>query len=273
MRVFISADMEGVAGVVHDEQTDPANAEYRHFRELMVAECNAAIEGALEAGAQEIVVNDSHWNQRNLLPQALHPRAELVSGRPNKLWMCEGMGPGFDAAFLVGYHASAGTRDAVLPHTYAWIDKVQAIRLNGTRQSEGSLNGYVCGYFDCPVALFTGDAPAVSEMHGFVTEVEGVVVKEGLGPSSGRSLAPVEACSRIRTGAARALERLGNIPPLVVAGRADMEIDFAHPGLADRSELVWGVKRLSDLTVGFGGDDYLEVFKLMLALVQLAGAA
>src|SRR5918911_788941 len=146
MRVFISVDMEGVAGVVHGDQTDPKSAEYPHYRDLMLAECNAAIEGALDAGVQEIVVNDSHWAQRNLLPSAIHSRAELVSGSPNKLGMCEGIGHGFDAAFFVGYHASAGTRDAVQGHTYAWVDSVAEIRLNGVRQSEGSINGAVCGY-------------------------------------------------------------------------------------------------------------------------------
>src|SRR5438105_11519033 len=271
MRVFLSVDMEGVAGVVDGSQTDPKSPDYPRYRTLMTRECNAAIEGALDAGVQEIVVNDSHWDQRNLLPDELHPRAELVSGRPNKLWMCEGIGPGFDTAFFVGYHASAGTRDAAQAHTYAWIDTVQEIRLNGVRQAEGSLNGAVCAYFDCPVALFTGDAAAVSEMHGFVTEVEGVVVKEGLGFQAARSLHPDEACARIRTGACRALERLGNIPPLRVEGRSELVIEFTNPGQADRAELIWGVRRLSDLTVTFGGDDYLEVYKLMLALVILAG--
>ena len=270
MRVFISVDMEGVAGVVEGKRTNPADEGFAHYRDLMQRECNAAIEGALDAGAQEIVVNDSHWHQLGLEPLRLNPRAELVSGSPSRLSMCEGIGPGFDAAFFVGYHASAGTRGAVLPHTYAAIDVVQAMRLNGRRQSEGSINGAVCGYFDCPVALFTGDAAAVSEMHEYVTEVEGVVVKEGLGYQAARSVHPDEACGRIRTGACRALERLGNIPPLRVEGRADLEIDFTHPGGADRAELIWGVRRLSGQTVAFGGDDYLEVFKLMLAVVALA---
>jgi D-amino peptidase len=270
MRVFISVDMEGVAGVVEGKQTNPADEGFAHYRDLMRRECNAAIEGALDAGAQEIVVNDSHWNQRGLSPQGLHPRAELVSGQPNLLSMCEGIGPGFDAAFFVGYHGRAGTQDAVLDHSYADSRVVHEVRIDGERQSEGSLNGYLCGAFDCPVALFTGDAAAVSEMHEYVTEVEGVVVKEGLGYQAARSVHPDEACGRIRTGACRALERLGNIPPLRVEGRADLEIDFTHPGGADRAELIWGVRRLSDRTVAFGGDDYLEVFKLMLALLALA---
>ena len=270
MRLFISVDIEGVAGVVNGAQTDPRDPGYGLYRELMQRECNAAIEGALEGGAQEIVVNDSHWTQRTLQPLQLNPRAELVGGNPNQLSMCEGIGPGFDAAMFVGYHASAGMRGAVLPHTYAGVDVVQAMRVNGRRQSEGSINGAVCAYFECPVVLFTGDAAAVSEMHEFVTEVEGVVVKEGLGYEVARSLHPDEACARIRTGACRSLERLANIPPLRVEGHAEMEIDFTTPGGADRAELVWGVSRISDRTVTFGSDDYLEVFKLMLALVALA---
>src|SRR4030081_3969654 len=106
--------MEGVAGVAGEEQTAPAGRDYALARRLMTLEVNAAVEGALEAGVQEIVVSDGHWFGTNLLPDELHPAAELLSGYPRRLYMGEGMGPGFDAAFFVGYHASAGTRDAVL---------------------------------------------------------------------------------------------------------------------------------------------------------------
>src|SRR4030081_217822 len=182
--------MEGVAGVAGEEQTAPAGRDYALSRRLMTLEVNAAIEGALDAGVQEIVVSDGHWVGTNLLPDELHPSAELLSGYPRRLYMAEGMGPGFDAAFFVGYHASAGTRDAVMDHSGADPRLVAEVRLNGARQSEGSLNGYLCGYFDCPVGLFTGDAAAVSEMHGFRLEVEGVVVKEGLGQEAFASLPP-----------------------------------------------------------------------------------
>jgi D-amino peptidase len=273
LKLFISADMEGVAGVVRDEQTDPAGRDYPIARRLMTLEVNAAIEGALEAGVQEIVVSDGHWAGTNLLPDELHPAAELVSGYPRRLYMAEGMGPGFDAAFFVGYHASAGTRDAVLDHSGADPRLVAEVRLNGARQSEGSLNGYLCGYFDCPVALFTGDAAAVSEMHGYRLEVEGVVVKESLAQQAARSLHPEIARQRIRTGARRAFERLDNIAPLRLEGRVELQVDFLRTAMADSCERVPGVRRVGARSVAYAGDDYVQIYKLYLAMIDLAQAA
>jgi D-amino peptidase len=238
----------------------------------MTLECNAAIEGALEAGVQEFVVNDSHAQSRNLLAEELHPAAELVSGQPSLLYMCTGLGPGFDAAFFVGYHGAAGTRDAVIDHTYLGRAVAQA-RINGKVQSEGSLNGAVAGYFGCPVALFTGDAAAVSQMHEYVLPVEGVVVKEGISRYSARSLHPSVARARIREGAKRAIERLDNIRPLVQEGNVDLEVDLFYPVMADLCERIPGIERRGPRTVGYASDDYLEAFKLFLAVTTIAGSA
>jgi D-amino peptidase len=273
VRLFLSADMEGVAGIARDEQTDPSSPLHAASRHLLTQEVNAAIEGALEAGVQEVVVSDGHWNCVNLLSEDLHPAAELVSGYPRRLYMGAGMGPGFDAAFLVGYHASAGTPDAVLDHTYADPTAVLEVRLNGVPQSEGSLTGYLCGTFDCPVALFTGDAAAVSEMHQFVLGVEGVVVKESLDRQAARSLHPRVARERIRTGARRAIERLATIPPMRPPGRAELELDLVTTAMADSAERVPGVTRLAPRTVGYASEDYVELYRLFLALVDLAYAA
>lgn len=273
MRVFLSADMEGVAGVARDEQTDPSSHLHAASRHLLTQEVNAAVEGALEAGVQEVVVSDGHWTCVNLDPEELHPRAELVGGYPRRHYMGAGMGPGFDAAFFVGYHAAVGTPDAVLDHSYADPRVVHEVRLGGVAQCEGSLTGYLCGVFDCPVALFTGDAAAVSQMHEFVLEVEGVVVKEGLGRQAARSLHPQVARDRIRTGAARAIERLGNIPPMRLAGRVELEVDLVSAAMADSCERVPCVARLGPRTVGYASEDYFEVYDLFLALVDLAAAA
>ena len=273
MRVFLSADLEGVAGVSRDEQTDPSSPLHLASCRLLTGEVNAAVEGALEAGVQEVVVSDGHWNCTNVLPEELHPRAELVSGYPRRLYMGEGMGPGFDAAFLVGYHASAGTIDAVLDHSYADPNLVHEVRLNGAAQSEGSLTGYLCGAFDCPVALFTGDAAAVSQMHEFVLEVEGVVVKEGLAHQAARSLHPQVARDRIRAGARRAIERLSNIPVLRTEGRVELEVDLVTTAMAESCERVPGVTRLGPRTVGYVSDDYVELYRLFLALIDLAHVA
>lgn len=264
--------MEGVAGVVHPHQGIAGAPEHRDACRLMTLECNAAIEGALEAGAQELVVNDSHAAGRNLDPGLLHPAAELVSGSARLLSMCAGLGPGFDAAFFVGYHTSVGGADAVIDHTYD-PRVVGAVRLNGRPQSEGSLNGAVAGYFDCPVALFTGDAAAVSEMHEFVLPVEGVVVKEGMGRFSARSLHPTVAARRIREGAKRAIERLDNIHPLRHEGAIDLEVDVLHPVMADLAERIPGLERRGPRMVGYASDDYLVAFKVFLAIAALGGQA
>jgi D-amino peptidase len=273
VRVFLSADMEGVAGIVRDEQTDPSSPLHAAGRHLLTREINAAIEGALEAGVQEVVVSDGHWTCVNVLPEELHPRAELLTGYPRRLYMGEGIGPGFDAAFLVGYHAAAGTPDAVLDHSYAEPRVVHQVRLGGAPQSEGSLTGYLCGAFDCPVALFTGDAAAVSQMHELVVEVEGVVVKEGLGRQAARSLHPEVARERIHAGARRAIERLANIPVMRAAAPVELEVDFVTPAMADSCERIPCVTRLGPRTIGYRSDAYIDVYRLFLALVDLANAA
>src|SRR2546421_10756593 len=157
MRVYISVDMEGIAGVVHESQTDPTTpafaAEYGRFRRLMTAEANAAVEGALAAGATRVLVNDSHWFMRNLLAEELHQAAELVAGDPKPRSMGQGIDEqeGFDAALFVGDHARAGTRNAILDHTYA--DRIYEGRLNGKPVGELGINAAVAGGCGGPGAL------------------------------------------------------------------------------------------------------------------------
>src|SRR3989440_12264087 len=162
MRVYISVDMEGIAGVVHEDQTNPVDprcaAEYARFRKLMTAEANAAIDGALEAGANQVLVNDSHWFMRNLLAEELNQAAVLLSGDPKPWSMMEGIDGGFDAAMCIGYHARAGTKNAVLDHTYT--DRVLEARLNGRPVGELALNAVLAGALRVPGVLpRRGSAP------------------------------------------------------------------------------------------------------------------
>src|SRR6266704_3117506 len=149
MRVYLSVDMEGIAGVVHESQTDPATpafaAEYARFRRLMTAEANAAVEGATN-----VVVNDSHWFMRNLLAEELHQAAEHLSGGPKPRSMVHGIDGGFDAALFIGYHARAGTPNAILDHTYA--DRIHEVRLNGRPAGELGINAALAGVSGVPVA-------------------------------------------------------------------------------------------------------------------------
>jgi D-amino peptidase len=165
MQVYISVDMEGIAGVVHEDQTDPIEprhaGEYNRFRRLMTNEANAAIAGALDAGATRVLVNDSHWLTRNLLAEELHPEAELLSGGPKRLSMMEGIQSGFDAAMFIGYHARAGTRHAIIDHTYT--SRVYEARINGRPVGELALNAAMAGVHGVPVALVSGDQALAAE--------------------------------------------------------------------------------------------------------------
>ena len=210
MRVYISVDMEGVAGVVHEDQTDPTEprhaGEYNRMRRLMTSEANAAIEGAVEAGATRILVNDSHWLMRNLLAEELHPSAELLSGGPKLRSMVEGVELGFDAAIFVGYHAMAGTRHAIIDHTYTGT--VHEARLNGRPVGELGINAALAGSYGVPVAMVSGDQALAAEAKALLGDaVETVVVKHAVGRFAARSVSPAESCRRIREGAAAALPR------------------------------------------------------------------
>jgi D-amino peptidase len=250
MRVYISVDMEGVAGVVHEDQTDPIEprhaGEYNRMRRLMTSEANAAIEGALDTGATRILVNDSHWLMRNLLAEELHPSAELLSGRPKLGSMVEGIELGFDTALFVGYHAMAGTRHAIIDHTYSGL--VHEARLNGRPVGELGINAALAGSY----------------------AVETVVVKHAVGRFAARSVSPSESCRRIRQGVAAALQR--SHTPLTLNPPIRLEVEFTLAHMADMAELVPGSVRTGGRTIEYVHDDYREVFRAWRALYNLAGA-
>jgi D-amino peptidase len=271
MRVYISVDMEGIAGVVHEDQTDPVEprhaGEYNRSCRLMTAEANAGIAGALDAGATRVVVNDSHWLMRNLLADELNPAAELVSGGPKRLSMVQGIEDGFDAAMFIGYHAQAGTRDATIDHTYT--SRVYQARINGQPVGEVGLNAALAGSWGVPIALVSGDQALAAETRTLLgPSVETVVVKHAVGRFAARCLAPAVACQRIRAGAKAALQR----PHAVFTFSAPirLEVDFVVSQMADMAELVPGSTRSSGRTVCYVGQDYRDVFRAWRAMYNLA---
>lgn len=271
MRVYISVDMEGVAGVAHEDQTDPTDprhaGEYNRFRRLMTNEANAAIAGALEAGAKTVLVNDSHWLMRNLLAEELNPTAELLSGSPKRLSMVEGIDNGFDAAMFIGYHARAGTRNATIDHTYT--SRVYEARLNGEPVGELALNAAMAGVHGVAVVLVSGDQALAAEARALLGDgIETVVVKHAVGRFAARSLAPSIACERIRAGASSALRRKHSV--FRIAPPIRLEVDFALTQMADMAELVPGSSRTAGRTVSYTGNDYTEVFRVWRAMYNLA---
>ncbi len=271
MRVYISVDMEGVAGIAHEDQTDPTDprhaAEYARACRLMTGEANAAIEGALAAGATAVLVNDSHWLMRNLIADELHEAAELISGGPKVHSMVEGIDGGFDAAMFIGYHGRAGTANAVIDHTYT--DRVFEVRVNGTAFGELGLNAALAGTFGVPVVLISGDRAVADEASALLgDQIEAVVVKEGLGRFSARSVAPAVARRRIHDGAKRALAH--RRAPFTVTSPVTFSVDFAKTQMAEMALLIPGSRRTAGRTVEYTHDDYREAFRAWRAMYNLA---
>jgi D-amino peptidase len=272
LKVFISVDMEGISGIVHGDQTTPGTAEYAAGRKWMAQDVNAAVEGALEAGATEVVVNDSHGSMRNIDPDDLHPRAILIRGSPKPLSMMQGIDASFAACLLIGYHAKAGTEDAILDHTIS-SSVVRAVRVNGAELPELGLNAAIAGYYGVPVVLVSGDA-AVCRQAGEVLgkDVVTVAVKEAYGRLAAKLVPMGEARRMIRAGVKDALGKLGRVKPFKIAPPYNFELGYYVSAQADMAAMLAEVKRVDARTVAFTADDYILGFRKLRALISLAPA-
>lgn len=267
--VFISVDMEGVAGVVHLHQVMRGMPEYERSCRLMTAETNAAVAGARRAGATRIVVNDSHGDMRNFLLDELDEGIELISGADKPYSMGAGLDPTFEVAFFVGYHASVGTERAIMDHTYGGRT-IYALRINGRPQSEATLNAALAGTFGVRTALITGDQATIDEATAELPGIEGVVVKEALGRQAARSLHPLEACRRIEDGAYRAYSKRTDRPLFRPDGPFTLEIDWMNASMADLCTQIPEVERAGGRTVRYRTADYQTCYRMLLALLVMA---
>ncbi|MDR7555470.1 MAG: M55 family metallopeptidase [Armatimonadota bacterium] len=263
MRVYISVDMEGITGVAVSKHVTPGEKEYDRFRKLMTQEANAAVEGALAAGATEVVVSDGHGPMTNLLVEELHEAARLLSGSNKLLGQLEGIDRGWDAAFFVGYHQREGGGDGILNHTLLGRI-VYEVRLNGEPVDEAAINAGLAGAFGVPVALVTGDAAVCAEAARRLPGVVTVPVKEAMDRVVGLSLTPARAHALIRDGAARALRavREGTIAPYRVPVPVVFEVDFKRTPPARMATLFPGVQRRGPRTIAVTDVDYVKAFKL-----------
>jgi D-amino peptidase len=258
LKVFISVDMEGVCGLIHWDETAAGGPDYPLFRRLMTEEANAAIAGALEAGAGEIVVRDAHDSARNILPDLLRPEAGLIRDWNGPLSMMEGLDRSFDAVVFIGYHARAGTPDAVLKHTMSL--SLFDVMLNGVRLPEAGWNAAIAGYFDVPVVFVSGDAAIARQAGEILGNVETVVVKEGMGRAA-KMLHPSKARELIRRGVAAALNNLGAYKPYKPAPPYKLEIVFTDENLAQRASWVPGIVRTGERSVSYTSNDFMDVIK------------
>ena len=270
LKVYISVDMEGITGVVHGEQVSSGTSEYAAARKWMAEDVNAAVEGAIAAGAREIVVNDSHGSMRNIDPADLHPRAVLISGSPKPLSMMEGIDASFDACLFIGYHARAGTADATLDHTISGA-VVRAIRVNGIEMPELGLNAAIAGMFGVPVVLVSGDVAVCKQAKEILgNEVVTVPVKDAIGRQAGRLVPMAEARKAIKDRTTKALRELIKHKPYRLTSPYKFELEYFTSTQADYGVMFPGIERPGARTVAFTSDDYLKGFRTLRALIAIA---
>jgi D-amino peptidase len=256
-KVFISVDMEGITGVANWEDVSRSGKDYDLFRKIMTYETNAAIEGALAAGTTEIVVRDSHGSARNLLPDLLHENARLLrdwSGGPKS--MMEGIDETFDAAVFIGYHARAGTPDALLEHTSSGT--VTDFSINGVSMPEAGYNALIAGSYGVPVVFVAGDAPLCQQVKQLFGEVETVAVKEGIGAAA-LNLHPEVSRGRIRVGVEHALRTLDRYQPYRLDPPYTLVLKLKDEATVHKGSFFPGAERTGDWELTYTSDDILAV--------------
>ncbi len=266
--VFISADMEGISGIVDNDYTTPGRPDYPRARQMMTDDCNAAIEGALQGGATRILVNDSHGPMRNILIEHLHPAATLISGSPKPLSMMTGIEQAWDMAFFVGYHARAGTEDAILDHT--WTGTIYEVFLNGREVGEIGLNAALAGSLGIPVTLVTGDDKAAAEAKELLGDgLQTAIVKRAVGRYAAECLGLEKARELIRDAARQAVSSL-RPAPLKMDPPYHLVVGWGRSMYAEVAATVPGSRRLDGRHVELVLDDMVQLYKAWRAFNSLA---
>ncbi len=267
LKIFISADMEGVVGAVTGEQLGPGGFEYARFREFMTAEVNACIEAAREAGAGSIVVADSHGNGQNLLIEKLPDDVTVVRSWPRPLAMMQGIDETFDGAIFLGYHTSTTNDQGVRAHTFSSAN-LTAVRLNGAPMPEAGVNAAIAGHFGVPVLMISGDDAIVAEAQSLLGDIEGAVVKWAYGFHSARTLTPAAANEVIRDKTRAAIRRRGELEPYRLDSPIELEVSFKHYRPVELLGYLKGVERIDSHTIRYVGEDMVEISKFLQFILK-----
>lgn len=262
MKIYISADMEGVVGAVSGEQLGPSGFEYQRFREFMTQEVNAAVDAAFEAGATEVTVSDSHGNAQNLLIEKLPKNVFVVRGFPRPLMMMQGLDETFDGAIFLGYHSSTTNPSGVRAHTFSSA-RLADVRLNNVSMSEGSFNAAIAGHFNVPVIMVSGDDAAVKELGSVVGEVEGAVVKWNYGFHSAKTMMPDAAYALIREKVKTALGRIKDFKPYKPKTPVQLDVRFKNYRPSEVLSYLSIVERTDAHSIRFIGKDMIETSKFL----------
>lgn len=265
LKVFISVDMEGITGVVNVDDATRGGKDYDYFRQTMTREANAAIEGALAAGATEIIVRDSHGSALNLLPEMLDRNSKLLRDwSQGPMFMMEGIDESFDAAIYVGYHARAGTTNGVLDHTSS--GNVTDVSINGISMPETGYNALMAGYYDVPVVFVAGDKAVCDQAEEILGTVETVAVKEGIGAAA-LNLHPEVAREQIRAGVERALRNLDDYEPYKLDSPYTLVLTLkTEQNIYRAAALYPGAQRTGDWEVTYVADDVMEIIRAYVGM-------
>lgn len=264
-KVYISVDMEGISGVNGDDQTSAGQAEYGRARKLMVEDANAAIRGAFAGGATDVLVNDSHGGQRNLLPEDLDPRARLISHSFKRHGMMEGLDESFDSVLFIGYHAKASAPRGLFAHTGSGV--VRDLQINGTSVGEGGMNAALAAWHGVAVALVTGDDVAVDEVKARVPGVKGVVVKRAINTRAVELVPLAEARRQIEAGAKEAVAAAKKPAP-VRSGPFTVTMQFRDVTIPEVMSAFREMERPAPDTLTFRRDALPEAYRLIRVLYR-----
>jgi D-amino peptidase len=268
VKVFISSDMEGTAGVVDWEHVREHGPRYEYFVDLLTAEVNAAIDGAARAGATEFLVNDSHGRMANLRPDALAGSASYLSGRYKPMYMMEGLDGSFDAVFFVSYHGSMSSDASTLSHTY-YPAAIAEVAINGVVAGESGINALVALAYGVPVVLVTGDSTTARETDAFCPGIQRVVVKESVSRFAASSLHPERARALISEASCLAIASLATARQVAISLPATITIRFKSSDYAELASRVAGCERTGALDARVIGDDPLELYRTFITIVLL----
>jgi D-amino peptidase len=252
--IFVITDAEGVAGVCRQDQTDPKDGE---MRQLLTGEINAAVEGFLAGGADEVIVWDGHDGSQTLSALTIHPKAKLLMGGLGVTMTLERR---YAAVAFIGQHSKANVRGAIMGHSYSSLG-IQNMKVNGQPVGETETRAALAGWFDTPVILLTGDRAAAEELKAIVPEAELAVVKEGLGRYTCLSMSAQEARETIRSAAARAMQKIGRIRPYKIPGPVTVEVEYTtRNSLPIDAGRTPGTEVVDDRTIRYRGKDFLEAW-------------
>lgn len=271
MKVFISVDMEGISGIVDNTMTSRSQGDYEKGRALMVGDVNAAIEGILSFGQAEITVSDGHGGMNNIDPEALHPKAVLVRGRPKPQSQMAGLDGSFDAAIFIGYHSMKGTHLGILSHTYSG-GNVESLHINNLEVGETAMNAGIAGYYGVPLVLVAGDLAVTEEVKALNPKIHTVATKEAISRVAAKCLHPMKSRELIKAETIKAIEDMENIEPFVFPPPITYRIRFTDAKRADAASFMPSARRLDGKTIVITHGDYIKAYHGFLAAVMCASS-